>query len=73
MIIVFFEIFAPANRYVADCREIDGVFECRVGDIKTFFDWENDKDWNNNNTHSWSRFPKWAESYFKGMLDDKHI
>lgn len=71
--IVFFEIFAPANRYVADCREIDGVFECRVGDIKTFFDWENDKDWNNNNTHSWSRFPKWAESYFKGMLDDKHI
>jgi hypothetical protein len=71
--VVCFQIDADADRYQADAREIHGVFTCRVADIKTFFDWENDIDWNNNNTHSWSRFPNWANRYFIGQLGNEQI
>lgn len=71
--VVFFHIDADPNCYQADAREIHGVFTCRVIDIKTFFDWETDKNWNNENTHSWSRFPNWAKVYFKGKLGNEQI
>jgi hypothetical protein len=71
--IVFFHINAEANRYKSDSRKIHGIFTCKVSDIKTFFDWDKDKDWNNNNTHSWSKFPVWAEIHFKGNLGNKKI
>lgn len=71
--VVFFHIKAEANRYQSDHREINGIFTCKVSDIKTFFDWANDSNWNNQNTHSWSRFPNWAKDYFKGKLDNENI
>ena len=71
--VVFFHINAEANRYQSDPREIHGLFTCKVSDIKTFFDWNNDRNWNNQNTHSWSRFPNWAKGYFKGKLGDVHL
>lgn len=71
--IIFFHIKAEANRYQSDHREINGIFTCKVSDIKTFFDWAKDSNWNNQNTHSWPRFPNWAKDYFKGKLDDEHI
>lgn len=71
--IVFFHINAEGNKYKADCREINGIFTCKVSDIKTFFDWNKDSNWNNQNTHSWPRFPNWAKAYFKGRLDKEKI
>ena len=71
--VVFFHINAEANRYQSDPREIHGIFTCKVSDIKTFFDWNNDRNWNNQYTHSWSRFPNWAKGYFKGKLGDVHL
>jgi hypothetical protein len=52
----------------ADPRVIDGWFRCRGSDISTFFDTNNDRDWNENGWHSWSRFPVWAEAFFEGTL-----
>lgn len=71
--VVCFQIDADMNRYQSDRREIHGVFTCRVAEIKTFFDWEKDKNWNNGNTHSWSRFPNWAKDYFKGKLGNEQL
>lgn len=71
--VIFFRIKAEANRYQSDRREINGIFTCKVSEIKTFFDWANDSNWNNQNTHSWSRFPNWAKDYFKGKLGNENI
>ncbi|MDB9725798.1 hypothetical protein OAA90_05405, partial [Salibacteraceae bacterium] len=71
--VVTFQINADAGRYKSDSRGIQGVFTCRVEEIKTFFNWDNDRNWNNDNTHSWSRFPNWAKAYFSGKLGDEHI
>ncbi|MDB4710747.1 hypothetical protein OAF16_03355 [Flavobacteriales bacterium] len=71
--VVFFQINADAGKYQADPREIDGIFTCRVEDIKTFFNWDSDRNWNNENTHSWSRFPNWAKAYFRGKLGNEYI
>lgn len=71
--VVTFKINADAGRYKSDSREIHGVFTCTVEEIKTFFNWDNDSNWNNGNTHSWSKFPNWAKAYFSGKLGDEYI
>lgn len=70
--LITFKIVANENEYAADPRKIDGVFSCSVRDVKTFFNWEIDKDWSRGH-HSWSKFPVWAEAYFKGTLGNKRI
>ncbi len=71
--VVFFNINAESNRYQSDPREINGIFTCKVSDIKTFFDWVKDSNWHKQNTHSWPRFPNWAKDYFKGKLGNENI
>lgn len=51
------------NGTTSDPRPLDLVFRCTVAKLQTFFDFETDGDWNNKGTHSWSRFPRWAEVY----------
>lgn len=72
-IVVKFSIKAIKGKYKSDKRRIDGVFTCKVGEIKIFFDWKRSKNWINQGTHSWSRFPDWGKNYFTGHLGDDYI
>ncbi|MCY1001035.1 hypothetical protein OWM54_28175 [Myxococcus sp. MISCRS1] len=56
-----FRIFNSGTN--SDPRRIDVVFCCQVRDVYSFFDVDQDVDWNENGKHSWSRFPQWAMRY----------
>lgn len=71
--VVKFRIKASEGKYKSDPRHIDGLFTCKVGEIKKFFDWNRDKNWINQGTHFWSRFPNWGKNYFTGHLGDDYL